>query len=123
MIRPPPRSTRPDTLLPYTTLFPSLVLRARAGRLEQLLGQCIASAGQLIEGGGIAIARARDERVVLSLQIGGRCGGGGKQLLEQAIGEVIEALREVAPLGGRLRSRLRCILLRLLRGQIGRAHV
>src|SRR3546814_9610786 len=33
MIRRPPRSTRTDTLFPYTTLFRSPEARARAGRL------------------------------------------------------------------------------------------
>src|SRR3546814_8143904 len=34
MIRRPPRSTRTDTLLPYTTLFRSLCLSRSAGRLS-----------------------------------------------------------------------------------------
>src|SRR3546814_20629452 len=34
MIRPPPRSTRTDTLCPYTTLFRSRVLFAAAGEHE-----------------------------------------------------------------------------------------
>src|SRR3546814_4948445 len=33
MIRRPPRSTRTDTLFPYTTLFRSRYLRARHGRI------------------------------------------------------------------------------------------
>src|SRR3546814_17325606 len=33
MIRRPPRSTRTDTLFPYTTLFRSLELRSTAGRV------------------------------------------------------------------------------------------
>src|SRR3546814_8800604 len=32
MIRPPPRSTRTDTLFPYTTLFRSCALSSRADR-------------------------------------------------------------------------------------------
>src|SRR3546814_16424098 len=34
MIRPPPRTTRTDTLLPYTTLFRSAVEGAVVGHLE-----------------------------------------------------------------------------------------
>src|SRR3546814_6310879 len=36
MIRRPPRSTRTDTLFPYTTLFRSRVDLARAKRLDQI---------------------------------------------------------------------------------------
>src|SRR3546814_11919735 len=36
MIRRPPRSTRPDTLVPYTTLFRSRATRARADRARRL---------------------------------------------------------------------------------------
>src|SRR3546814_2564226 len=35
MIRRPPRSTRTDTLLPYTTLFRSTTLQARALKLQR----------------------------------------------------------------------------------------
>src|SRR3546814_19759717 len=35
MIRPPPRSTRTDTLVPYTTLCRSLTLRAVDGQRQQ----------------------------------------------------------------------------------------
>src|SRR3546814_2463531 len=38
MIRLPPRSTRTDTLFPYTTLFRSLVLIDRIGQLAVLFG-------------------------------------------------------------------------------------
>src|SRR3546814_3217159 len=42
MIRRPPRSTRPDTLFPYTTLFRSRLKRLR----DQISGRCLAvSAG------------------------------------------------------------------------------
>src|SRR3546814_11944276 len=41
MIRPPPRSTRTDTLFPYTTLFRSLMARVNAleSQLATLTGQ------------------------------------------------------------------------------------
>src|SRR3546814_21174478 len=50
MIRRPPRSTRTDTLFPYTTLFRSLrlahrPLRPRAQRQPQLLPEPLATAG------------------------------------------------------------------------------
>src|SRR3546814_2875149 len=35
MIRPPPRSTRTDTLFPYTTLFRSAGLEPRLGQIDQ----------------------------------------------------------------------------------------
>src|SRR3546814_12944733 len=38
MIRRPPRSTRTDTLFPYTTLFRSLAQVARRAALQSLLG-------------------------------------------------------------------------------------
>src|SRR3546814_2723724 len=53
MIRRPPRSTRTDTLFPYTTLFRSLQeldveLRNRPGRRP--LGQCLEGLGQELGG-------------------------------------------------------------------------
>src|SRR3546814_230506 len=49
MIRRPPRSTRTDTLFPYTTLFRSLVERGEHGgrvlRQHQALGDALADAG------------------------------------------------------------------------------
>src|SRR3546814_14807811 len=57
MIRRPPRSTRTDTLFPYTTLFRSLVVQAQAGE-----GALIAYAGEV---------RARHEPE-LGFRIGGK---------------------------------------------------
>src|SRR3546814_11352768 len=42
MIRRPPRSTRTDTLFPYTTLFRSLYIQGR-GALRQELTACLRS--------------------------------------------------------------------------------
>src|SRR3546814_18489593 len=39
MIRRPPRSTRTDTLFPYTTLFRSVGLAGREARFDELLEQ------------------------------------------------------------------------------------
>src|SRR3546814_5559135 len=40
MIRRPPRSTRTDTLFPYTTLFRSFPRRARGRLRARLFGEC-----------------------------------------------------------------------------------
>src|SRR3546814_11699786 len=40
MIRRPPRSTRTDTLFPYTTLFRSRVLRQRVRRIDRPAARC-----------------------------------------------------------------------------------
>src|SRR3546814_3943571 len=50
MIRRPPRSTRTDTLFPYTTLFRSL--GARRGVSERQPGEQPGGAGQVAEPGG-----------------------------------------------------------------------
>src|SRR3546814_6256619 len=42
MIRRPPRSTRTDTLFPYTTLFRSLEQQRLVGRLGQRIGKAVA---------------------------------------------------------------------------------
>src|SRR3546814_13669588 len=58
MIRRPPRSTRTDTLFPYTTLFRSgLADEVRAG-VEQALDRRRGARGRLVRGepGGIAVA-------------------------------------------------------------------
>src|SRR3546814_12836849 len=63
MIRRPPRSTRTDTLFPYTTLFRSLVEHAapgaehRADRLDDRFGDPVAAV--LDAGGGDAVLRGR----------------------------------------------------------------
>src|SRR3546814_20162418 len=50
MIRRPPRSTRTDTLFPYTTLFRSHIGRPRDGTLIEdvaaLVGEVVAAAGR-----------------------------------------------------------------------------
>src|SRR3546814_11072955 len=48
MIRRPPRSTRTDTLFPYTTLFRSIVQRKRAGPVERGQLAAIDPAGDVI---------------------------------------------------------------------------
>src|SRR3546814_14130096 len=76
MIRRPPRSTRTDTLFPYTTLFRSTVHADRSGAdvdavdLDLDLGTGLAGAGhgrsRVAEDG--PVGRSRDDR---------RCGRGG----------------------------------------------
>src|SRR3546814_9703653 len=50
MIRRPPRSTRTDTLFPYTTLFRSLVALLRIQRMDVAGGESIAQAQRGIPG-------------------------------------------------------------------------
>src|SRR3546814_10548781 len=73
MIRRPPRSTRPDTRVPYTTLF-----RAGAQRAERGRGQ----------GDVAAVAQhARGDRAVAQVA-GGRRGGDGGAVAEAGAGHV-----------------------------------
>src|SRR3546814_8471384 len=50
MIRRPPRSTRTDTLFPYTTLFRSLILAADpvavGNNIAKIADQCVAHGGE-----------------------------------------------------------------------------
>src|SRR3546814_6939552 len=55
MIRRPPRSTRTDTLFPYTTLF-------RSVRIERVVGQRINIGDRSLAGCGIVIIAGDDER-------------------------------------------------------------
>src|SRR3546814_15632160 len=59
MIRPPPRSTRTDTLFPYTTLFRS----PTAAELEAVLngGTLVMADGTSIDLNGVLAARAAGE--------------------------------------------------------------
>src|SRR3546814_1253747 len=52
MIRRPPRSTRTDTLFPYTTLFRSHARRRRAGGLPPAAGDAAVIVGQHGEAAG-----------------------------------------------------------------------
>src|SRR3546814_2948966 len=54
MLRPPPRSTRTDTLFPYTTLFRSAVVARGMGRA------CVAGAGELRIDYKSGVMRVRD---------------------------------------------------------------
>src|SRR3546814_7581521 len=73
MIRRPPRSTRTDTLFPYTTLFRSVGLEALAHELlDGLRRQQPVEAGETVVGTGIgeavALDRGRSEEHTSELQ-------------------------------------------------------
>src|SRR3546814_26256 len=59
MTRRPPRSTLPDTLFPYTTLFRSIVTRV-AGSAQEALDQAIALAEQIATRPQLAIAYVKE---------------------------------------------------------------
>src|SRR3546814_20348684 len=82
MIRPPPRSTRTDTLFPYTTLFRSLALDAlAAGEHDRLgggaLGEDLRAAvdDHIVEAGRTEHGHARLQRQDALRAAGGRVGG------------------------------------------------
>src|SRR3546814_19774666 len=69
--RPPPRSTRPDTLFPYTTLFRSMIDRfgAQAVKdkylpslipMEQIASYCLTEAGAGSDAGSLKTKAVRD---------------------------------------------------------------
>src|SRR3546814_11959924 len=92
MIRRPPRSTRTDTLCPYTTLFRSVPRRKLAGQAvgQHLLGDARrhgAAAGQLLadarwqllhlaEGVGMLAEVAMDDRPLVVAEDGAEHPGG-----------------------------------------------
>src|SRR3546814_1686671 len=98
MLRPPPRSTRTDTLFPYTTLFRSL------SRL--LLGRRIVARGRVV--GRRIVGRRRRRRAVVGRRglIGrARIGRGGLRG-DRAVGggRVVLDLLRCALVGGDLRN-------------------
>src|SRR3546814_16110874 len=72
MIRRPPRSTRTDTLFPYTTLFRSTVLDSNG---DVLLAEDGGAAGEAAEGGSRAAFEARMVRNVEKM-LAARLGAG-----------------------------------------------
>src|SRR3546814_4006983 len=54
-IRPPPRSTRPDTLFPYTTLFRSRARHFVLARNASAVSNLLRNRQQRVEGAGLAI--------------------------------------------------------------------
>src|SRR3546814_1034513 len=67
MIRRPPRSTRTDTLFPYTTLFRSLV-RCAAARSAALRHRRRAVLAGVLRGAGAGVASRRSEEHTSELQ-------------------------------------------------------
>src|SRR3546814_6582306 len=68
MIRRPPRSTRTDTLFPYTTLFRSIGLGARNGLVHIECREASPRVRALPFGGGLAQRRPRSEEHTSELQ-------------------------------------------------------
>src|SRR3546814_13437681 len=58
MIRRPPRSTRTDTLFPYTTLFRSTVVMGDGHRLERAIDNVIDNAISFSPAGGLVCVSA-----------------------------------------------------------------
>src|SRR3546814_9035666 len=70
MIRRPPRSTRTDTLCPYTTLFRSEGLDEGSGKIENngALSACPGLGKELAEGNGLAGAGRADQHGMALLE-------------------------------------------------------
>src|SRR3546814_3066448 len=63
MIRPPPRSTRTDTLFPYTTLFRSGFLIFHLGEVGMQVGGFTAVAGEIV----LVVAADEPEHAVVEI--------------------------------------------------------
>src|SRR3546814_15509585 len=104
MVRRPPRSTRPDTLFPYTTLFRSLLA------IEPLVG------GQAAGGHGM-------EDPVVGHVCGGAMGGGDALLVDGDVNS--DTVQQRAPTVGRLlvpvAGKSDETFLRRVLGAVGRA--
>src|SRR3546814_2150712 len=106
MIRRPPRSTRTDTLFPYTTLFRSVAVVAAAG-LEVLAG-FRRTVGHFVE-----------LREVHSVGVLGAGGDVGDLAVDR-----LDVDRQLAVVGARGRTdRDAVVAIRVGPGTIGRAHV
>src|SRR3546814_3550331 len=109
MIRRPPRSTRTDTLFPYTTLFRS---RLTTEDLQGLFGRIVAKEGVSVAPEALAmIARAADGSA-----------RDGLSLLDQAIalggGTTVEAAQVQAMLGLADRARIFDLFEALVGGKV-----
>src|SRR3546814_17688722 len=108
MIRRPPRSTRTDTLFPYTTLFRSVAIEAiEAERVEDR------------DEGGVGIARQR---------VAQRQRAMGRQLGDETVGQRLDTIFLLGGLGTRRRSVAadgdhRALYLAVVLGTFGRFAV
>src|SRR3546814_11371783 len=84
MLRRPPRPTRPDSLLPYPTLFRSVGV----GELGRLGGGGTRHAGDLVVHAEVVLEGDRGEGLVLLLDLHALLG----------LDRLVEALRPAAPL-------------------------
>src|SRR3546814_15871252 len=97
-LRRPPRTTRTDTLFPYTTLFRSLINAARRSMLQRSqLRRKLGIAGEAFKPSALA-GRARNQ-------------------VQEAIDDSAHAVRE------QFRRNRLPIALAAVAGEIGRAHV
>src|SRR3546814_11860315 len=95
MIRRPPRSTRTDTLFPYTTLFRSATPRCR--------GRCLRR-GKMLHGGTLHGGAGRRSRRACRCRLLPRClaaGGVGERRLGEGIRLGVEAAHLATPFGFR----------------------
>src|SRR3546814_2833268 len=127
MIRRPPRSTRTDTLFPYTTLFRSIahsrtrdiasvvhradIVVAAVGRAEMVKGEWIKPGATVID---VGINRVTDTEDGKSRIVG-----------DVATAEALAHVRAITPAPGGVEPMTIAVLLRntLVAAQIGRAHV
>src|SRR3546814_7910641 len=125
MIRRPPRSTRTDTLFPYTTLFRSWLLAY--GLLSLILGVAAflwpfsATIAATLIIGAFFIAAG-----IVSIGagiFGGIREGRGYAIAFGAVSLIIGAIMAFEPMTGALSLTLLVVFWLGLRGQIGRAHV
>src|SRR3546814_9878585 len=110
MIRRPPRSTRTDTLFPYTTLFRSLLAVAREMRPLAQLSRLVTSFGRDGAPQRMPERGAREVRVLI----------GAINRMQERIAAL---LRSRSFMLGALSHDLRTYLTRMRLRQIGRAHV
>src|SRR3546814_4768446 len=89
MIRRPPRSTRTDTLVPYTTLFRSGGVGYQRGFLRRLLARCRGTGGRPVFMGRAAAGRGADP----ALRGGGAPAVGEQQRSEEHTSELQSLMR------------------------------
>src|SRR3546814_8327584 len=83
MIRRPPRSTRTDTLFPYTTLFRSAVIRCPQCKRDAAFEDEI-SVGDIIEGMQFPVLQALEKELAGKVRVRRECEFAHIKPLEQA---------------------------------------